>query len=173
MQMHCVPRNRPGTFRETLRILGPDHDPHTGELRLTQTKGEVLSKWQHRRSRDITAEDVIDVTDPFLPVPDPANRTWPLFDRCLAGRYPQVGNRQSLGRIAKPGKENARRRVLRPEELRAVWRATERLHAPARDAYRLLILSGQRGHKSQRRGLRTSISAKCSGRCRPSKQAIR
>ena len=149
VQMHCVPRNRPGTLRETLRILGLERDPHTGELRLTQTKGEVLSKWQHRRSRDITAEDVIDVTDAiFARAPIQANRTLAvirsMFSWAISRKWVAANPCDGL---RAPGKENARRRVLRPEELRAVWRATERLDAPARDAYRLLILSGQR--KSQ------------------------
>jgi integrase len=68
-------------------------------------------------------------------------------------RMPRVQDLPFFGPVGVPhglravAKERVRQRVLRPEELRAVWKAAERLGGPAGDAYRLLILSGQR--KSQ------------------------
>jgi integrase len=155
--IYAMHHNRLRTWKERARILGLEQDPDNGGLRLTKSKGEVLSRWQHRSIQSITGEDVIDLTDAIVArgAKIAANRTlaavramflWALSRRLLKAS-PCAGLRP-------PGKEQARRRVLTPAELRAVWRAAEHLDGaqdnacrPKRDAYRLLILSGQR--KSQ------------------------
>ena len=148
--IYAMNHTRERTWRETARILGLEPDPDNGGLRLTKNKGEVLSKWKGRPIQSITGTDVIDLLDGIFArgAPIAANRTlsavrklfaWAVSRKLLAVS-PAAG-------IRAPAKERARQRVLRPEELRAVWRAAERLGSPAGDAYKLLILTGQR--KSQ------------------------
>ncbi|MGA7327854.1 MAG: site-specific integrase [Rhodomicrobium sp.] len=151
IQVYCHIHNRPRTWRERARLLGLEPDPYNhGKLRLTKSKGEVLSKWQGRSIQSITGEDVIDLTDAIVArgTKVHANRVlsviramfaWAVSRKLLAAS-PCAG-------IRAPAKERPRQRVLQPHELRAVWRAAERLGGPAGAAYKLLILSGQR--KSQ------------------------
>ena len=142
---------RERSWRETARYLGLEPDPEKESgLRLTRTKGEVISKWQQRTIKSIAGEEVIDLIRGIYArgAKIAANRTlaairkmfaWAVAEKMLAAS-PCAGAKP-------PAKEKMRRRVLKPDELRAVWKAADRIGSPAGAAYHLLILSGQR--KSQ------------------------
>ncbi len=112
--------------------------------------GEVLRKWKDRAIESIAGTDVIDLIDGVFArgAPIAANRTLAavrkLFAWAVSRKLLAVSPCTGVRAVAK---ERVRQRVLQPHELRAVWRASERLGGPAGAAYRLLILSGQR--KSQ------------------------
>ena len=55
---------KPHELRADRRGSGGDRRPASaGELRLTKSRGEVLSKWKDRNVQDITSEDVIQLID--------------------------------------------------------------------------------------------------------------
>ena len=127
---------------------------HTRERSWKETERilqvEVATKWKWRTAQSITGEDVIDLLDGIFArgAPIMANRTlaavrklfaWAVGRKLLAAS-PCAG-------VRAVAKERPRQRVLRPDELRAIWKAAERLGGPVGDAYKLLILTGQR--KSQ------------------------
>jgi integrase len=158
IKIYCMQHTRPRTWKERARILGLEPDPNNeGELRFTKSKGEVISVWEGRSIQSISGEDVIDLVDGIAArgTRIAANRTLSV----IRGMFAYAISRKQLkaspcAELKPPSKEKKRRRTLKPEELRRVWRAAEQLDKPAkgnyrprRDAYRMLILSGQR--KSQ------------------------
>jgi integrase len=107
---------------------------------------EVLPRWRGRPVADIGRKDVRELvraiasTRPIL-----ANRTqaylsrffrWLVSEDYLAAS-PVVG-------MERPAKENVRDRALSDDEIRRFWAATDRLPAPVRSVYRVLLLSGAR-----------------------------
>lgn len=150
IQIYAIHHTREKSWRETARILGLEPDPDNGGLRLTKNKGEVISKWLGRSIQSITGADVIDLIDGVFArgAPIAANRTLAavrkLFAWAVSRKFLVVSPCAGVRAVAK---ERPRQRVLKPHELRAVWRASERLGGPAGGAYRMLILTGQR--KSQ------------------------
>jgi integrase len=107
---------------------------------------EVLPRWRGRTIADIGRKDVrelvraIAATRPIL-----ANRCqaylsrffrWLVNEDYITGS-PVVG-------IERPAKETVRDRALSDDEIRRFWAATNRLPAPVRSIYRMLLLSGAR-----------------------------
>ena len=151
VSVYAIHHTRERSWRETARILGLEPDPNRpDQLRLTMSHGEVLRKWKDRAIENIAGTDVIDLIDGVFArgAPIAANRTLAavrkLFAWAVSRKLLAVSPCTGVRAVAK---ERIRQRVLQPHELRAVWRASERLGGPAGAAYRLLILSGQR--KSQ------------------------
>ena len=121
-----------------------------GTLSLRQNEHGVVTRWGQRSLNSITGADVIDFIDTIFEQGKPimANRTLGLLKRFFSWSVSRKYLTTSPCEGAEPpGKENKRRRVLKPDELRAVWMAADRLGGPAGAAYKMLILSGQR--KSQ------------------------
>ena len=151
VSVYAIHHTRERSWREAARILGLEPDPdRPGQLRLTKSKGEVLSKWKDRAIQSIAGADVIDLIDGVFArgATIAANRTLAavrkLFAWAVSRKLLAVSPCAGVRAVAK---ERARQRVLQPQELRAVWKAAEGLGGPAGNAYKLLILSGQR--KSQ------------------------
>jgi integrase len=107
----------------------------------------VLPQWGTRRVREIARRDVIELLDGILDggAPISANRTlatlktffsW-LVDRSVIETSP-------CARVKPPAAETSRDRVLSNDELRLVWRATERLGGPYGGFVQMLVLTGQR-----------------------------
>jgi integrase len=109
---------------------------------------KVLPRWQHRAIADITRQDVRmlveDIAEGGAPIV--ANRVVALLskmfafalDRDLVTVSPAV-------RIARPGHERQRDRVVSEDELRTLWRSFEALDKPRAAFYKLRLLTAQRG----------------------------
>ena len=154
ISIYAKEHTRPRSLHEMARILGLEFDD-SGELRPTKSRGEVLSKWKDRSVQDITSEDIINLIDAIAArgARIGANRALTVLRSMFGWGVSRKRLKASpCDGLKPPSKENKRRRVLKPHELRALWRSAEYLdgqgaYRPRRDAYRLLILSGQR--KSQ------------------------
>ncbi len=172
IQKYAKIHTKARSWRETARYLGLEPDPdNEGELRFTKSKGEVISKWEGRSIQSITPAEVIDLIDSIFArgAKIAANRTLAAIRKMFAWAVSRkLLTVSPCQEVKPPAKERKRRRVLlqlleeapddMPDysaedhpELRAVWRAAEYLDEPApdgyrprRDAYRMLILSGQR-----------------------------
>ncbi len=149
VQQYVVHINRPKTQNERARILGFKIEAD-GSLTVGKNERGVVRHWEGRTINSVTRADIVDFIDSIFEQGKPimANRTLALLKRMFSWAISKNYLKSSpCEGTEPPGKENKRRRVLKPEELRAVWKATERLGWPAGDAFRMLILSGQR--KSQ------------------------
>jgi integrase len=149
LERHAMANTRPKSYREVGRILG---FTVYADDSLTLSGNGIVRAWQGRALESITGADVIDLTDSIaVKAPVSANRALSVIktlfgwavSRKLLTASPAAG-------IRPPSREKPRQRVLRPEELRAVWKgaaALEGMEWAEGAAYRLLILTGQR--KSQ------------------------
>lgn len=116
----------------------------------------VLPKWKHRRTADITRRDVISLIDEVADrTPIRANRVfahvrkffnWAL-SRDLVEHSPTAG-------LKPPTKERSRDRVLSDAEIAAFWSACAAAGYSFTNAFRLLLLTGQR--RSEVIGMRWS-----------------
>ena len=109
---------------------------------------KVLPTWRHRAIADITRQDVRglveDVAEAGAPIV--ANRVAALLskmfafalDRDLVTASPAV-------RIARPGHERQRDRVVSEDELRTLWQEFDALDKPMAAFYKLRLLTAQRG----------------------------
>lgn len=143
LERHAMVNTREKSYREVGRILG---FTVYQDGSLSPTGKGVVKAWEGRTIEAIGGHDVIDLIDGIAAkAPVAANRTLSVLktlfgwavSRKLLTVSPAAG-------IKPPARERARQRVLRPEELKTVWRASERLGWPAGHAYRMLILTGQR-----------------------------
>jgi integrase len=104
----------------------------------------VTDQWDNRKLDSITRADVRAVLD-RIEAPVTANRVHSIvrkfFNWCLANDL--IANSPAAG-IARPNKETPRDRVLTDDELKAVWRAAEKVGHPFGSILQLLILTGQR-----------------------------
>lgn len=109
---------------------------------------KVLPAWKHRAVKDVTRADVRELVERIADAGAPigANRVVALLskmftfalDRELIATHPAL-------RIPKPGREQARDRVLSEDEIRVAWEAFGRLEDPMAAFYKLRLLTAQRG----------------------------
>jgi len=128
-----APRTRPKTRKERQRIL----------------EKELLPHWKDRPAASITRREIIRLVERIAErgTPVQANRTLALvktlFAEGLKREFPLLeANPATL--IEPPGEEGARRRFLEPDEIRAVWQATEWESPIIRGVFRLTLLTSQR-----------------------------
>ncbi len=130
IERHAKPNKK--TWREDERILAHD----------------VLPKWRHLQPRDIRRSDaralVEAVADRGAPIH--ANRVLALIRKIFNFAIERDWlDLNPCHMVKRPGKERARDRVLSPDEIRRFWAATE-VEAPLiRAAFRLRLLTAQRG----------------------------
>jgi integrase len=117
-----------------------------------ELRREFIARWGARPITDITPHDVVAVIDAVV------DRGAPYQAHNLLGHVRTLFNwaiaRGIYGLDRSPcdrlrpatviGKKLARRRVLDDDELRAFWRATQRLGYPYGSLFRMLALTGQR-----------------------------
>src|SRR5262249_1780271 len=119
------------------------------ERMLRQT---FIKRWGSRPVTEITSGDIRRVIEEAL---DRNAKYQGFHDFALIGRFftwaigqdsygLEYNPIKKLARKDLIGKSEARTRVLNDDELRALWRATERVRYPYRLIYRLLILTGLR-----------------------------
>ena len=130
IQVYAREQTKERSWRETARYLGLEPDPENhGELRLTKTKGEVLSRWEGRLAQSITGADVVALVNSIHArgARIAANRALAAIRKMFAWAVSQ-GYLQATPCTGKkpPSKERKRRRILKPDEIRAVWKAAER-----------------------------------------------
>jgi integrase len=107
---------------------------------------DLLPAWRNRRIDQISKRDVLDLLDGIIDrgAPSMARRVYAhlhaFFKWCL-GR--DIITIDPMASVSKPNGTVARDRVLKPEELAAVYRAAEEL-GPAGTVVRLLALTGCR-----------------------------
>lgn len=116
----------------------------------------VLPAWHGRNVADVRRRDVIELVEGIAgEKPAMANRvlgwvgrfySW-LLERDIVPASPVHG-------VKRPGREQARDRVLDSDEIAALWRACEQVGGPGGSACQLMLLLGQR--KSETVGMRRS-----------------
>lgn len=126
-------RTREATQRERARLL----------------EKELLPAWGDRDATSITRRDVVTLVEGIVErgAPVVANRTLSLihlvFNDGIRRGWPGLeANPAHL--VEPPGQEKGRDRYLDPDELRAVWKATEDETPGTRGSFRLAFLTGQR-----------------------------
>jgi integrase len=143
--------------REFIRmaVIGPDPaqpKQRKGHEVSRDLEREFISRWGKRPITDITSRDVIKVIDAAVERGSPyqahnlLGHARRLFNWAIArGCY---GLERSPCDRMKPreviGKKALRQRVLKNDELRAFWRATESAGYPYGPLFRMLALTGQR-----------------------------
>ena len=109
---------------------------------------DVVPRLGSRRAVDITRRDVRDVLDAIKGRGSPiqANRTFEMLRRLFnwAVGEDYLSDNPCRG-ITKPAKENRRDRVLRDEEIRAVWGALGGEPPLTAAVYKLRLITAQRG----------------------------
>jgi len=151
----------PGTFGDLCRRYLREHArkrKRTWREDARKIERELLPAWSKRPPGEITRGDVralvVGIAEgegqrarPGAPAPASANRTLALVSRIFAFgldvEYPGIVANPAY-RLARPGVERPRERVLSEAEIRALWAATEAEGPQARAAFRLLMLAGLR-----------------------------
>jgi integrase len=109
---------------------------------------DVLPKWKNRRAKDISRRDVRELLQAIVDrgAPIMANRTFEilrrLFNWAIGEDYLTTSPCVGLG---KPSKENRRDRVLREDEIRAVWEAMGAEDPLVAAIMKLRLVTAQRG----------------------------
>ena len=109
---------------------------------------DVLPRFRRKKARDITKRDIRDLVEAIIERGSPiqANRTFEmvrgLFNWAVKEDYLQESPCRGL---VKPAKENQRDRVLREDEIRAVWLAFEQENPAVSAICKLRLITAQRG----------------------------
>jgi integrase len=130
-ERHVTPNNTVRTAGEVKRALDKD----------------VRAAWGNRRVQDITRRDVIELLDSIVDrgTPIAANRALAYMRRFFNWLIERSVIETSPGdRVKAPSAETDRDRILTDDEIRWLWKATERLDYPFGPFVRLLLLTGQR-----------------------------
>jgi len=126
---HCAVKNRPGTAKETERLL----------------RRHFLAALKHRALEDISTQDFTAVIDRVLGTPSEAQHAFTAgktFFRWAARRR-YIKHSPADGLLA-PSKSIARDRVLSDQELGRVYSVARRRGHPFGTIVELLLLTGQR-----------------------------
>ncbi len=108
---------------------------------------EVLPSWGRRRIQDITKRDVIGLLDSIVDRGSgkTANRTLAVIRKLFAWAVSRdVLDASPCAGVEAPTAERPRDRILSDDELRWLWRVTEKDGYPFGSAVRLLLLTGLR-----------------------------
>lgn len=109
---------------------------------------DVLPEWKHRPMKEITRRDVRELLDTIAarPAPIVANRVRSLLHKMFNVAIElDVVETNPVTATRRPGVEQQRDRVLTHDEIRTFWTACEALPLEMRAAFRLRLLTAQRG----------------------------
>ena len=109
---------------------------------------DVLPAWKHRPMKEITRRDVRELLDTIAarPAPIVANRVRSLLHKLFNVVIQlDVVELNPVTATRKPGVEQQRDRVLTHDEIRTFWTACEALPLEMRAAWKLRLLTAQRG----------------------------
>ena len=111
---------------------------------------DLLPYWRHRRASSIVRKEVVRLLDGIVErgAPVQANRTLEIVRKIYNWAISRdiVEHNPCLG-IERPAQEHASERVLNGDEIRAVWTALDETRTPVAAAYRLRLLTAQRGQE--------------------------
>jgi integrase len=132
LQYHAKRHKRPASIREDVRIL----------------RKELLPRWKNRKAKDIQRRDAIALLEDIADhAPVMANRVL-----ALASTIFNVAIKRELliynpcYRLKKPGgKEKSSSRVLKPREIKALWRVLSALPQNMAANFKIRLLTAQRG----------------------------
>ena len=129
IERYAKPRKR--SWREDARIL----------------RADVLPHWKHRAVADIRRGDVRDLVDTIAErAPIAANRTLALVCKMFNVAVDKEWiTSNPAARLGRPSPEQQRHRVLTDDELRRLWSAFDALSPAMAGAFRLRLLTLQRG----------------------------
>lgn len=110
-------------------------------------KRDLLPAWGHRKAKDIKKRDVNAVLDVVASrAPIQANRVLALIRKIYNwGISRDLVETNPCAQIPRPSPENKRDRVLSDAEIRAFWTACDTLQSAVAAAFRLRLVTAQRG----------------------------
>lgn len=108
---------------------------------------EIKPRWGTRPLDDLSRRDLINTLDEIAGrAPYVANRTLAVLRKMFNWAiYRELANTNPCQYIKPPGKEQKRDRVLSPDEIVRIWNACDELSDHMSVAFRLRILTAQRG----------------------------
>jgi integrase len=109
---------------------------------------ELLRRWKHSKPSDIKRADVRALLQGIVDRGSPvqANRTLALVRKMFNfGIEHDWVEQNPCNQVKRMGKEVSRDRVLTPDEIRRVWAALDNEEPPIRAAFRLRLITAQRG----------------------------
>ena len=113
-------------------------------------KRDILPRWQHRKAASITRKEVVRLLDDIVErgAPIQANRVLEILRKAYNWAISRdiVIYNPCIG-IERPVKERARDRVLTDDEIKAVWAALADEDPVVAAAYKLRLLTAQRGQE--------------------------
>jgi integrase len=124
-------------WRETARVLGL---VYAGDGSVTPTRGGLAARWADRAVASIDAHDIHAAIDE-------SRRSALVLARVLSHMFTWLVRNRRIDvkpSIHVPSPPRARDRVLDAGEIKAMWRAAERVSAPYAAVIRLLLLTGCR-----------------------------
>ena len=130
LEKHARPKKR--SWREDDRIIA----------------NELLPAWRTTQAREIKRRDVREVIEAIAerPAPIMANRVLALIKKIFNfGIAREIVEFNPCAQLERPGKEQQRDRVLSDEEIRVFWTALEREPSEIAAAFRLRLVTAQRG----------------------------
>lgn len=139
MSEYAAVKNKASTAKEKQYMLDAD----------------LLPKWEHRQAASITRREIIELVDAIAArgAAIHANRVAALVSSIFAFALDKEILQTSPGlRIPRPGAEQARKRTLTADEIKAVWSALDEEGAVIAGIFRIALLTAQR--KSEIAGMR-------------------
>jgi integrase len=107
----------------------------------------VLPRWRGRNIKSIVRREVNDLLDSIVDEGKPiaANRTLAAIRKLFNWAITRgILDTSPVAMIEPPSAEELRERALKPDEIRALWKATDALGYPFGSYFRLLLATGQR-----------------------------
>jgi integrase len=128
-----------------------------GELVVTKTGGEVLSRWGQRPAHSIMRADVNKLLRDIVVrgAPVASNRVLAAIRKMFNWAVGEdILSSSPCAGVSRKADEESRSRVLSDDELRLIWKASDTLNYPFPQLTKLLILTMQR--RSEVAGIRRS-----------------
>ena len=145
LRRHCRPNYSSRHFKETARLFG--FAPTESGFARNDYARSFSAQWASKPVAALTHRMLLDFLDEIVDAGSPVlannmHTAFGVFFKWCKGRG--IIEKNPFIEIRQPAREKMGQRVLSDAELRALWRAADRLGYPHGSAYKLLILSGQR-----------------------------
>ncbi len=115
-------------------------------------KRDLLPKWRHRQAASITRRDVVALLDDIRErgAGIQANRTLEILRKAYNWAISRdIVTFNPCAGVERPSQEHSRERVLSDDEIRSVWKAFESQEPMVSAAFKLRLLTAQRGQEIQ------------------------
>ena len=153
LRRHARPNCSETHFKGTAWIFGLKPDPSDEKgvaLIPCPNKKSLIRKWGKRSPSSIKEREIVNFLDDIVDGGTPvlANRILSALSKFFVWAKGPEGGRivdaNPCIEIKKPAKEKEGERILSTAEIRALWRAADRMGHPQGSAYKMLLLTGQR-----------------------------